>query len=226
MLQELFHAIGYGLCHQLPERSFVSGGYQLPVCARDTGIYLGFAFGLLALSVLARRSRPQELPRWPVLVLIGVFIAAMGYDGVTSYAGLRGTTNDIRLVTGLATGWGLSALTFPMFNAQIWVRPSISRTPDGWRQVLAWIAMLAATFFLVRWLFPPLGVMYPLLLVVAIVVTLDVVNMVFVGLMPRFERQAERLRDARVQILIATLFTALEIGGAAWLRSTAERLLL
>lgn len=226
MLQGLFDAIGYGLCHQLPERSFVSGGFQLSVCARDTGIYLGFALGLLALAVLARRSRPQDLPRWPVLLLIGLFVGAMGVDGVTSYAGLRTTTNDLRLITGLATGWGLSALTFPMFNAQIWTMPGVSRTPEGWRQVLAWLAMLVAAFAVIRWILPLLGVVYPLLLVVAIVVTLNTVNMVFVGLMPRFERRAQRLRDAWLALLIASGFTVFEIAGAAWLRSLAERILL
>lgn len=226
MLQGLFDAIGYGLCHQLPERSFVSGGFQLPVCARDTGIYLGFALGLLALSVLARRTRPQELPRWPVLVIIGLFVGAMGLDGVTSYAGLRSTTNDLRLITGLATGWGLSALTFPMFNAQIWVMPGSDRTPDGWREVLGWLAMFLGAFAAVRWLLPLLGAVYPLLVVLAIIVTLNTVNMVFVGLMPRFERRARRLRDAWLPLLIASGFTVLEIAGAAWLRSLAERLLL
>lgn len=226
MLQRLFDAIGYGLCHQLPERSFMSGGFQLPVCARDTGIYLGFAFGLLALAVLARKKRPQELPRWPVLVLIGAFVGAMAVDGVTSYAGLRTTTNDLRLITGLATGWGLSALTFPMFNAQVWVLPGTDRTPDGWREVLVWLAMLVASFAVVRWLMPLLGVLYPLLLVLAIVITLNTVNMVFVGLMPPFERRAQRLRDAWLPLLIASGLTVLEIAGAAWLRSLAERLLV
>lgn len=226
MLQRFLDAVGYGLCHQLPERSFMSGGFQLPVCARDTGIYLGFALGLLALAVLARKTRPQELPRWPVLLMIGLFVAAMGFDGVTSYAGLRTTTNDLRLITGLATGWGLSALTFPMFNAQIWAAPGANRTPDGWRQVLAWLAMLVGSFVVIRWVFPLLGVVYPLLLIVAIVVTLNAVNMVFVGLMPKFERRARRLRDAWLALLISTGFTVLEIAGAAWLRSLAEGLLL
>ena len=225
MLDDFFHAIGYGLCHQLPERSFFSGGYQLPVCARDTGIYLGFVFGLVALSILARKSRPSELLRWPVLVLIGLFVAAMGFDGVTSYAGLRATTNDLRLATGLVTGWGLAALTFPMFNTEIWMRPGFGRTPDGRVQVLQWLAMLAATFVVVRWGLPLLGVVYPLLLVVAVFVTLGAVNMVFVGLMPRFERRAERWRDLWLAMLLATGFTVVELAAAAWLRSMAERLL-
>ena len=226
MLDAFFKAIGYGLCHQLPERSLFGGGYQLPVCARDTGIYFGFALGLIALSVLARRSRPQELPRWPVLVLIGVFVAAMGFDGVTSYGGLRETTNDLRLITGLGTGWGLAALTFPMLNSQVWRWPSATRTPHGTREVALWLALLGVAFPLVRWGLPLLGVGFPLLLVVAILATFAAINLVFVGLMPPFERRAERLRDLWPALVIANGLTLLELGGAAWLRSFAEGLLV
>ena len=224
-MDAFFTAIGYGLCHQLPERSFFGGGYQLPVCARDTGIYFGFALGLLALAMLARGSRPQELPRWPVLLLIGVFIAAMGVDGVTSYAGLRSSTNDLRLITGLGTGWGLAALTFPMLNAQVWVRPSVTRTPQGAREVGIWLGLLATSFVLVRWGLPLLGIGYPLLLVLAIVATFAAINLVFVGLMPPFERRARRLRELWLALTVANSLTLLELAGAAWLRSFAESLL-
>lgn len=225
MLEELLHAIGYGLCHQLPERSFFAGGYQLPVCARDTGIYLGFALGLLALGLLARRTKPTELPRWPVLALIGLFVAAMGFDGVTSYAGMRATTNDIRLLTGMLTGWGLSALTLPMFNSQIWTRPGSGRVPSGLRQVSAWLGMLAVAFVVARWLLPLAGVVYPLALAAAIFLTFGTINMVFIGLMPAFERRAARLRDAWLVLVLAQVLTVAELAGAAWLRSTAESLL-
>jgi len=112
-----------------------------------------------------------------------------------------------------------------MFNTEIWTRPGFGRTPDGRVQVLQWLAMLAAAFVVVRWGLPLLGVVYPLLLVVAVFVTLGAVNMVFVGLMPRFERRAERWRDLWLPMLLATVFTVLELAAAAWLRSIAERLL-
>lgn len=224
MFERILHIIGYGLCHQLPERSFFSGGFQLPVCARDTGIYIGFAIGLVALAWLAKGSRPQELPRWPVLVVIGLFVAAMGFDGVTSYAGWRTTTNDIRLITGLLTGWGLAALTLPMVNGQIWERPGPGRVPDRLTQVGAWLGMLVVTWVIARFVFPLTGALYPAMLVVAIIVTFGAVNLVFMGLLPIFERKASRLRDAWLPILLAQVLTVLELGGAAWLRTVVERL--
>jgi len=225
VLDRLFEMIGYGLCHQLPDRSFFAGGYQLPVCARDTGIYLGFALGLIALWILARGTRPSELPRWPVLVVIGLFVAAMGVDGVTSYSGMRATTNEIRLITGIITGWAMSTLTFPMINSQIWIAPGQGRVPDGRWQVLRWLAMLAVAYGVARWVMPLTGVLYPLVLSLSILVTFSAINLVFVGLMPVFERRARRARDAWLPALIAIVMTLIELAGAGWLRTFAESLI-
>lgn len=38
-------------------------------------------------------------------------------DGVTSYAGLRETSNAVRLVTGSCAGVALAALVFPLFSS-------------------------------------------------------------------------------------------------------------
>lgn len=224
MLDAVFRAVGFGLCHQLPERSFFAGGYQLPVCARDTGIYAGFAMCLLVLLAIGRGRRPTELPRWPVLVLMGAFVLAMAADGVTSYLGLRQTTNDIRLVTGLMTGWALATITVPMLNAQLWTRSGHGRVLEEGGAVALWCASLAAAFVLLRWVLPLTGVLYPLLLTVAIVSTFVAVNLVLVTLLPPFERRARRLRDAWVAVSLAVLFSGVEIALAAGLRMLVEGL--
>src|SRR5579862_6327773 len=54
------YAVGARICHQLPDRSFFTGGVQWPVCARCAGLYLSAPFGALIALVgrrpLARRS--------------------------------------------------------------------------------------------------------------------------------------------------------------------------
>lgn len=66
------YRLGGIVCHQDPARSFVSGGVQVPVCARCTGLYTGAVVGAGAALLWALRRR-----RWPSslgvvrLILIG-----------------------------------------------------------------------------------------------------------------------------------------------------------
>jgi Predicted membrane protein (DUF2085) len=50
------YTAGAAVCHQRPERSFHVGAAAMPVCARCTGLYVGFAAGLLVAAAW-RRSR-------------------------------------------------------------------------------------------------------------------------------------------------------------------------
>lgn len=218
MLEAALHWLGFGLCHQLPARSFFAGGYQLPVCARDTGIYVGFVAALLVAALLDRgRRRTGMPPSW----LLGVGFAAvalLGWDGVTSYMGLRPTTNLIRLATGTGMGFAIALLIVPMLNAQLWRRGSAERVLSSPLEGLAWCAAAPATFAATLWSGPMLGVGYPLTVSAAILVTFTAVNLVLVSLVPRFERSFDRLRDTWPAVLFALALTLVEIGGADWLR--------
>ncbi len=63
-------AVGYAVCHRIPERSFFLGGHVLPLCARCSGTFLGVTLTLLALS-LAGRARASHMPPLRVLVILG-----------------------------------------------------------------------------------------------------------------------------------------------------------
>lgn len=225
MLQRFLTALGYGLCHQLPERSFIAGGVQLPVCARDTGIYLGFAIALLVITLLERRRRATEpAPVW-VLVLAALMVGAMAVDGLTSYMGLRETTNDLRLATGLAAGFGLSVIVTPMLNGQLWRDGRRDRVLGHPSAALIWLGSLPASYLLVRYAAPLTGVVYPLVTAVAIVFTFLLVNLVIVTLLPSLERKAVRLRDSWLPIALAMGLTVLELLAASWIRVLTERVL-
>jgi uncharacterized membrane protein len=45
------YAAGRLVCHQRPERSFISCGYQWPVCGRCAGLYMGAAAGALIFAL-------------------------------------------------------------------------------------------------------------------------------------------------------------------------------
>jgi uncharacterized membrane protein len=223
MLEELFEAVGYGLCHQLPERSFFGGGFQVPVCARDMGIYVGFAVSLLVIALLVRGRRPSEMP--PVwLMVLGVgFVLIMAFDGVTSYLGLRETTNDIRLITGLLTGYGLTLALVPVLNGQLWREPGRERLLGRTADAAVWLLSIPILFVLLRWVMPYFGAFYPLLVTVAIFVTFTAVMLAIVCLLPPFEMKAARLRDAWLPILIAFGLTLLLLAATAGLRILMER---
>ncbi len=224
MLESYLHWLGFGLCHQLPERSFFGGGVQVSVCARDTGIYVGVLLSLLLVSILHRRSRPRGFPTTGGWIVILLMIGAMGLDGVTSYSGLRTTTNDLRLATGLLAGFAIGALLSPMLDDVVWRTGSPeSVLSPAWR-LGAWFLGVPVAFFVVRDLLPLLGVGYPVLMSFAIWGTLIAVNLVMVCLLPPFERKADRLLDAWLPMLVAFGMSFAEIWVAGLLRTGLESL--
>lgn len=225
MLATALRWLGFGLCHQLPERSFFGGGFQVPVCARDTGIYVGFVLSLAVMALLDRGRRRSELPSWSLLVLGGALVAVMAWDGITSYAGLRSTTNDIRLATGLMTGWALPLVVAPLVNSQLWERSSAGRILEGRGETALWLVGLPLSFALVRWGLPALGAAYPVLVALCIVATFVCVNLIVVTLAPRLERRADRLLRAWPALAAALILSVLEMGGTAWLRTWLQSLL-
>jgi len=116
----LFNFIGRLVCHQLPERTLWVGGHYLPVCARDTGAYLGLLFGYFLLPL--RRKEAYGPPNlWITLLMVVPMIV----DAGTQWIGLRTSTNELRLITGLFFGIALSPLLVYLLS----VVPSSKRIP-------------------------------------------------------------------------------------------------
>jgi uncharacterized membrane protein len=214
MLSAAFHWLGYGLCHQLPSRSLASGGYQLPVCARDTGIYLGFVVAVAVAALLDRgRHRAGMPPAW-LLGIGSAAVAWLAWDGVTSYLALRPTTNVLRLATGIGTGFALALVMVPLLNTQLWRRRSEEKALGSALEGLVWCAAAPLAFAVAWWGGPVLGVALPLATSAAIVVTFMSVNLVLVSLIPAFERSFDRLRDAWPALLLSMALSIAEFAAA------------
>lgn len=214
MYDSLLRWFGFGLCHQLPERSLFGGGVQVPVCARDTGIYVGVIVSLLVIAVLQPR-RPAGFPSRAVAVLLGGFVLTMALDGATSYAGLRETTNAIRLATGLLAGYAIGAVAVPLLNEQLWRVSSGERVLGERRALLVWLASIPLAFALSWWGGDVLGPVYPLAVAAAILASLVAVNLIIVTLVPAFERRADRLAQAWLPLLLAFGLAWVEIAASA-----------
>lgn len=87
-------------CHQMPERSFFVRGYQLPVCARCTGVFLGKFIADIMLIF-----KKVVSPVWALVLLL-----IMGADWFAQRIGLLESTNPRRFVTGILGGIGMAFL--------------------------------------------------------------------------------------------------------------------
>jgi uncharacterized membrane protein len=115
-----FNLIGSLVCHQRPERTLIISEQYLPVCARDTGGYLGLLIGYIVL--LFRRKEATGPPNlWATLMLSTPMII----DVSTQTLGVRESINSLRLLTGLF--FGVSIL--PLLIYVIPLIPGIQRLP-------------------------------------------------------------------------------------------------
>ena len=97
------------LCHGIPERCLHIWGVPMPICARCTAIYGGLILSFVVFLILPRMK--ESVAR---MVLYAALVP-MAVDGLTQLAGLRLSTNPLRVETGLLAGvafgvWALSAI--------------------------------------------------------------------------------------------------------------------
>lgn len=90
----------YWGCHQIPERSFFFKGFQFPICARCTGILIGYITS-------------------PIFIFFGLFpniygsilfIVPMAIDGTVQLFTKYNSNNIKRVITGYLSGFGLVTL--------------------------------------------------------------------------------------------------------------------
>ena len=126
-------------CHQLPQRSFFLGGpqatyseseiesqtaieplndytgsahagYKMAYCERDTAMYWAILATAVVFLIAGRR-----LPRLP-LWLFALMIAPLAIDGATQLTGLRESTWQLRVITGVLFGIAVAWLLFPVVD--------------------------------------------------------------------------------------------------------------
>jgi uncharacterized membrane protein len=189
-----------GICAQLPSHSFYPGGQRLPLCARNTGIYLGFIVTLLTLYAIGR-GRAQRLPPWPIVVVLVLGLVLMAVDGFNSFfldlglAHLYQPHNLLRLATGLATGLALASLGLPLLNRLFWCQYCEQRSISSWAELPVLMPGLVLSFFAVA---SQNGlVLYPLALLstAGVLMVLSSVNLVVAVAVSRRDQTFARYRE-------------------------------
>jgi uncharacterized membrane protein len=102
----LFNFIGSLVCHQRPDRTLWIGGHYLPVCARDTGTFVGLLLGYIMLLFLRRKEAKGP----PNLYVSLVMMLPLWVDSFGQLFGFWTSTNYLRLITGLLFGAALAPM--------------------------------------------------------------------------------------------------------------------
>jgi uncharacterized membrane protein len=211
------HLVGYSICHQIPARSFSMGGFQLPLCARCTGTYLGIAITFAALALLGRLRAGEMLSRGMLVVMV-LFIVVMGVDGLNSYLSLFEHApvlyipqNWLRAATGSLNGIALSAIVLPVFNFTLWRRPMPIRPLRNVWELVAILSVTAVAIAAVQselsWLLYPTA----LISVAGVLWMLTLVNTMILLIVFRQENQVETWREAAAPLLSGLTATLLEL---------------
>jgi uncharacterized membrane protein len=95
------YTIGDVYCHQRLDRSLTMNGNEMPFCARDVGIFLGLALGML--MVIALR------PGFRIWLFVALVLPIL-LDGGMQLMGLHESNNMLRMMTGAMGGVGSSYL--------------------------------------------------------------------------------------------------------------------
>ncbi len=178
-------ALDGGVCAQLVDHSFFLSGQQLPLCARCTGMYAGFASTVLFLKG-AGRLRAASFPgRWAA-VSLGLAVLFLAEDGFNSlFTDLRlphlyEPNNLLRLASGLGTGVAMAAFIIPVANTLVWRGEDNHSTFATLRQLAAMLPVLGLVFVAIA--LQPAFLLYPVALFssAGLVVALSLVNLVFV----------------------------------------------
>lgn len=213
-LERTLYMALHGICAQT--HNIISGGFQLPLCARDSGMYLSY-LATLGVVVARGRWRAGRLPRLPIsLTVLGMFLlmAADGLNSTLAEIGLPhayAPRNDLRLLTGMGAGVGLALVVLLVINTAL--RRDVedaTRALGGWGDlglVLAADALIVGALALDT---PLLAVPLALLVLVGVVGNLTVVMTLFpslaLGLSGRVTRMSQLAHPATLGLILAVTF--------------------
>lgn len=92
----------YWGCHQLPERSFFIGKYQMPICARCLGVIIGYITSIILLIFNFHINI--------YISLLFIFITLL--DWSLQFFNILISNNFRRLITGILGGIGIISIIY------------------------------------------------------------------------------------------------------------------
>jgi uncharacterized membrane protein len=220
------YSVVHGVCAQI--HNVDVGGLQLPLCARNTGIYSSFLITSLYLVALGR-GRAAKLPPWPITAALAGFIVLMGIDGLNSMfvdmfmPHLYTPRNELRTLTGIGMGTAIAVILILILNL------SLRRDPATEQPIIAnWFELggaLLLNLLVVLAMYGNVAIMYwPIAISAWLGITgvLYGVNLLLTALFMRYEGQVVRITQLARPATLALIFTLIELGALSGLRFWLE----
>lgn len=225
-LDRKMYAVVHGVCAQV--HNVQLGGVDLPLCARNTGIYSSYLITTLYLLALGR-ARAAMLPPIPITLTLLLLTGIMAVDGFNSMfrdlflPHLYVPRNDLRTLTGMGMGMMLAVLLLMIINVSLRRYPD-DKTPvlRNWRELFGGMAInllvLTAIYGNIAITYWPIAIIAWLGLVgILFVVNLLIASMLM-GYEARMERPAQLARPATVSLVV----TGIMLGAFSWVRFWME----
>lgn len=218
-LLERLRWLDSGICAQLLTHSLYPGGERLPLCSRNTGIYLGF-FVTLTILYIRKRGRAQVLPTKSLSIVLSAGILFLAIDGINSFLvdlaapHLYHPNNLLRLASGLLTGLAMGIFALPVVNGLIWRGNNTLRSLPAWAELSWFLPVLLLCFFAAAsqsgWALYPLAILSTLGLLSAV----GSINLIVLLLLSKRDESFMRYKEL------------IPFCGIACLAATGELLLL
>jgi uncharacterized membrane protein len=215
----------HGICGQ--QHNLVLGGVQLPLCARDSGMYLSV---LATLGVIRWRGRGRagRIPPWPILFILLGLVLLMAVDGINSTLAEMGRAalylprDDLRVATGMGMGIGLAVMLSLIVNLTF-RRDIEDHTPIlGWPELGMIFALNGLLFAALIGGFGLASWPTALLVTLTAMGTLTTCFMVIIGALLGYEGSVTELRQLARPATYALLLALSVLLGLALLRVLAE----
>lgn len=220
------YAAVHGVCAQVHNVSL--GGEQLPLCARNTGIYSGFLLTFIYLMLL-RRERAAKLPPPSIIVALAALVVIMAVDGFNSLfvdlflPHLYTPRNELRTLTGIGMGVAMAVAILLVLNLSLRRNPDMEQRVIGnWRELggalLLGLLVHAAIYGNVAITYWPIAIVAW----TGIVGILFLVNLLIVALVMNYEGRVTRVVELARPATVALILTALMLGLMSWGRFWLE----
>ncbi len=197
---------------------------QLPLEARDFGIYVGF-LAVWVYMILLGRGRAKGMPRVWMLAVMVAFVGIMGVDGLNAFfydlqvvPHLYTPRLELRLATGLLCGIAFAGFLVPVINFSLWRENDMRPVIGNWKEFLGGMAILVALYAMNA---SQLGIFFwPLAIVTSAstLILIALINMVFVISIFGREGRADTWRDALNPFALGVVLAIVELGAMSVLR--------